>query len=153
MLKSTESISYFFCCKNLNCFFFQRNPFTIIVKPWKPLSAFLVYSNRSRLIKSRSPVTSKFLYGAVSLPRFTFCPSREVDAACLSVEVDLINFVSILYHFVPFRGLIVINIEIYIYLVSFLDISGETLYMTLHSAGKHRSHGYENILKVLKLVL
>ena len=124
-----KSISYFCCCKNLNCFFFQRNPFT-----------FLVYSNRSRLIKSRSPVTFKFLYSAVSLPLFTFCPSREVDPACLSVELDLINFVSILYHFVPFRSLIVINIEVYIYLVSFLDIS-------------HRNHGYENIHKVLQLFL
>ena len=48
--------------------------------------------NRSRLIKSRLPVTFKCLYNAPSLSRFTFCFSRKVDVA--SVVSGSVNDVS-----------------------------------------------------------
>ena len=48
--------------------------------------------NRSRLIKSRLPVTFKCLYNAVSLSRFVFCFNRRVDVA--SVVSGSVNDVS-----------------------------------------------------------
>ena len=61
-----------------------RNSRLSLVVPLNDLDFFFLSTNGSISGRSRSPVTFKCLYNAVSLSRYTFCLNCKLDATSVT---------------------------------------------------------------------